>query len=73
MQKIPSCLNDKVSLNVLAHSTINAKKSYEVTGGIDLDNFQQIALAAGFEKRIPHVYRLIIEPKSGRRDGVKDL
>lgn len=41
----------------------------EPTGGIDLDNFEpivKIALEAGVEKVIPHVYSSIIDPESGK-------
>lgn len=40
----------------------------EPTGGIDLDNFEeilQIALEAGVEKIIPHVYSSIIDKETG--------
>ena len=40
----------------------------EPTGGIDLDNFEEIvriALEAGVEKVIPHVYSSIMDPESG--------
>lgn len=40
----------------------------EPTGGIDLDNFKeivQIALDAGVEKVIPHVYTSIIDKETG--------
>ncbi|MGL4454250.1 MAG: 2-dehydro-3-deoxy-phosphogluconate aldolase [Plesiomonas sp.] len=41
----------------------------EPTGGIDLDNFEeivQIALDAGVEKIIPHIYSSIIDKASGQ-------
>ena len=41
----------------------------EPTGGIDLDNFEEIvriALDAGVEKVIPHVYSSIIDSESGQ-------
>jgi len=50
----------------------------EPTGGIDLDNFQeilQIALRAGVKHIIPHVYTSIIDKESGatRIEDVKKL
>lgn len=50
----------------------------EPTGGIDLDNFEeivQIAVDAGVEKVIPHVYSSIIDPETGdtRPEDVKQL
>ena len=50
----------------------------EPTGGIDLDNFEeivQIALDAGVEKVIPHVYSSIIDEETGltRPEDVKAL
>lgn len=50
----------------------------EPTGGIDLNNFSeivQIALDAGVDKIIPHVYSSIIDSKSGntRPEDVKEL
>ncbi|AKJ42066.1 2-dehydro-3-deoxy-phosphogluconate aldolase [Pragia fontium] len=50
----------------------------EPTGGIDLDNFEEIlkiALDAGVEKVIPHIYSSIIDSKTGntRPEDVKTL
>lgn len=50
----------------------------EPTGGIDLDNFEpivKIALEAGVEKIIPHVYSSIIDSESGntRPEDVRTL
>ncbi|MCL1950146.1 MAG: KDGP aldolase family protein [Turicibacter sp.] len=50
----------------------------EPTGGIDLDNFEeilQIAVDAGVEKIIPHVYSSIIDKQTGntRPEDVKTL
>ncbi|MCD1126767.1 KDGP aldolase family protein [Jinshanibacter sp. LJY008] len=50
----------------------------EPTGGIDLENFEeimQIALDAGVEKIIPHIYSSIIDSETGntRPDDVKTL
>ncbi|HHX5194532.1 TPA: 2-dehydro-3-deoxy-phosphogluconate aldolase, partial [Yersinia enterocolitica] len=50
----------------------------EPTGGIDLDNFEQIvqiALDAGVTKVIPHIYSSIIDSKTGntRPEDVKTL
>ncbi|MNX59738.1 hypothetical protein D3C86_906240 [compost metagenome] len=50
----------------------------EPTGGIDLDNFEEIvriALEAGVEKVIPHVYSSIIDSESGqtRPEDVRTL
>lgn len=50
----------------------------EPTGGIDLDNFEeiiQIAIDAGVEKVIPHVYSSIIDPETGdtKPEDVKKL
>lgn len=50
----------------------------EPTGGIDLDNFEEIlkiALDAGVEKVIPHVYSSIIDSATGntRPEDVKTL
>ncbi|NAX16801.1 MULTISPECIES: 2-dehydro-3-deoxy-phosphogluconate aldolase [unclassified Vibrio] len=50
----------------------------EPTGGIDLDNFEEIlriALDAGVEKVIPHIYSSIIDEKTGqtRPEDVKTL
>lgn len=50
----------------------------EPTGGIDLENFEeivQIAVDAGVKKIIPHVYSSIIDSKSGdtRPEDVKTL
>lgn len=50
----------------------------EPTGGIDLDNFEEIlkiALDAGVSKIIPHVYSSIIDKASGdtRPDDVREL
>jgi uncharacterized protein (TIGR03581 family) len=47
-----------------------AKQNFwlEPTGGIDLDNFEailKIALDAGVEKVIPHIYSSIIDKASG--------
>jgi uncharacterized protein (TIGR03581 family) len=41
----------------------------EPTGGIDMDNFEEIvriALDAGVEKVIPHIYSSIIDSASGQ-------
>ncbi|MFM4702782.1 2-dehydro-3-deoxy-phosphogluconate aldolase [Aeromonas bivalvium] len=50
----------------------------EPTGGIDLDNVEEIvriALEAGVEKVIPHVYSSIMDPESGetRPEDVRTL
>ncbi|MFS7004060.1 2-dehydro-3-deoxy-phosphogluconate aldolase [Carnobacterium maltaromaticum] len=50
----------------------------EPTGGIDLENFEeivQIAVDAGVKKIIPHVYSSIIDPETGdtRPEDVKTL
>ncbi|MFQ7233618.1 MAG: 2-dehydro-3-deoxy-phosphogluconate aldolase [Enterococcus hulanensis] len=50
----------------------------EPTGGIDLDNFEeivQIAVDAGVKKIIPHVYSSIIDPETGatRPEDVQTL
>ncbi|MNH34574.1 hypothetical protein D3C79_951770 [compost metagenome] len=50
----------------------------EPTGGIDLDNFEEIvriALDAGVEKVIPHIYSSIIDNDSGltRPEDVRTL
>ena len=50
----------------------------EPTGGIDLENFQEIvkiALDAGVEKVIPHVYSSIIDSATGdtRPENVRTL
>lgn len=50
----------------------------EPTGGIDLDNFEeivQIAVDAGVKKIIPHVYSSIIAPETGatRPEDVQTL
>lgn len=50
----------------------------EPTGGIDLDNFEEIlkiALDAGVEKVIPHIYSSIIDSETGntRPEQVKEL
>lgn len=50
----------------------------EPTGGIDLENFEeivQIAVDAGVKKIIPHVYTSIIDPETGatRIEDVKTL
>jgi uncharacterized protein (TIGR03581 family) len=50
----------------------------EPTGGIDLENFQeilQIALDAGVEKVIPHIYSSIIDSATGdtRPEDVEKL
>jgi uncharacterized protein (TIGR03581 family) len=50
----------------------------EPTGGIDLDNFEeivQIAVDAGVKKIIPHVYSSIIDSATGdtRPEDVKTL
>ena len=50
----------------------------EPTGGIDLDNFEeivQIAVDAGVKKIIPHVYSSIIDQKTGdtKPEDVKKL
>jgi uncharacterized protein (TIGR03581 family) len=50
----------------------------EPTGGIDLDNFEEIvriALDAGVEKVIPHVYSSIIDSASDqtRPDDIRTL
>lgn len=50
----------------------------EPTGGIDLDNFEeilQIAVDAGVPKIIPHVYSSVIDPETGdtRPEDVKAL
>lgn len=52
--------------------------SLEPTGGIDLDNFEeivQIAVDAGVKKIIPHIYSSIIDPETGdtRPEDVKTL
>lgn len=52
--------------------------SLEPTGGIDLDNFEeilQIALEAGVDKIIPHVYSSVIDSETGdtRPEDVKKL
>lgn len=52
--------------------------SLEPTGGIDLDNFEeilQIALDAGVKKVVPHVYSSIIDKETGntRPEDVKTL
>lgn len=63
---------------VVAQACADNDFALEPTGGIDLDNFQeivQIALDAGVEKIIPHVYSSIIDPDSGetRPEDVKKL
>lgn len=50
----------------------------EPTGGIDLENFEeilQIAIDAGVEKVIPHVYSSIIDQETGdtRPEDIKEL
>lgn len=50
----------------------------EPTGGIDLENFEeivQIAVDAGVKKIIPHVYSSVIDPETGntRPEEVKQL
>lgn len=50
----------------------------EPTGGIDLDNFEQIvqiAVDAGVKKIIPHVYSSIIDPETGKTkpEDVREL
>lgn len=50
----------------------------EPTGGLDLDNFEeilQIAVDAGVKKIVPHVYSSIIDKATGdtRSEDVKQL
>lgn len=52
----------------VAEACANDDFSLEPTGGIDLENFEeilQIALDAGVKKVIPHVYSSIIDSNSG--------
>lgn len=62
----------------VAEACAAAGFALEPTGGIDLDNFSeivQIALDAGVEKVIPHVYSSIIDSESGdtRPEDVRNL
>lgn len=71
-------LESKAEFAYVADACAKAGFYLEPTGGIDLDNFEeimQIALDAGVEKIIPHIYSSIIDPASGntRPEDVKTL
>lgn len=62
----------------VAKACAEADFALEPTGGIDMDNFEailQIALEAGVQQVIPHVYSSIIDKESGqtRIQDVRDL
>lgn len=68
----------KEEYKVVAKACAENDFMLEPTGGIDLDNFEeiiQIAVDAGVEKIIPHVYSSIIDPKTGdtRPEDVNQL
>lgn len=63
---------------VVAESCARNNFYLEPTGGLDLDNFEtivQIALDAGVEKIIPHVYSSVIDSETGQTNvsDVKNL
>lgn len=65
-------------LRVLSEACAKNDFIVEPTGGIDLDNFEEIlatVLEAGVKKVIPHVYSSIIDKESGntRIDDVKRI
>lgn len=71
-------LKHKDEYSVVAKACAEQGFYLEPTGGIDLENFEeilQIAIDAGVEKIIPHVYSSIIDPESGdtRPEDVKTL
>lgn len=71
-------LSHKEEYKVVAEACAIYDFILEPTGGIDLDNFEEIiniAIDAGVKKIIPHVYSSIIDKKTGdtRIDDVKKL
>lgn len=61
-------LAHKEEFKVVAKACADSNFMLEPTGGIDLNNFEeiiQIALDAGVKKIIPHVYSSIIDKKTG--------
>ncbi|MNO96923.1 hypothetical protein D3C76_886140 [compost metagenome] len=62
-------LSRKAELIAVAKACAEEGFALEPTGGIDLDNFEEILsiiLEAGVPQVIPHVYTSIIDPQSGR-------
>ncbi|MBO0413004.1 KDGP aldolase family protein [Enterococcus hulanensis] len=71
-------LAHKEEYQVVAKACAEHDFYLEPTGGIDLDNFEeivQIAVDAGVKKIIPHVYSSIIDPETGatRPEDVQTL
>lgn len=71
-------LAHKEEYQAVAKACAEADFALEPTGGIDLENFEEIvkiALVAGVKKVIPHVYSSIIEQETGltRPHDVKAL
>ena len=63
-------LKCKDELKAVAEACARNNFCLEPTGGIDLENFReilQIALDAGVEKIIPHVYSSIIDKETGNK------
>lgn len=61
-------LAHKDEYKVVAEACVANDFALEPTGGIDLDNFEeilQIAVDAGVEKIVPHVYSSIIDSETG--------
>lgn len=71
-------LAHKEEYQAVAKACVEHDFYLEPTGGIDLDNFEeivQIAVDAGVKKIIPHVYSSIIDPETGatRPEDVQTL
>ncbi|MBX8937092.1 2-dehydro-3-deoxy-phosphogluconate aldolase [Enterococcus gilvus] len=71
-------LAHKEEYQAVAKACVEHDFYIEPTGGIDLDNFEeivQIAVDAGVKKIIPHVYSSIIDPETGatRPEDVQTL
>ena len=71
-------LKSKDEFAYIARACAEQNFYLEPTGGIDLENFEeimQIALDAGVEKIIPHIYSSIIDSETGntRPEDVKTL
>ncbi|MER2174661.1 MAG: KDGP aldolase family protein [Carnobacterium sp.] len=71
-------LDHKEEYIAVAKACAKHKFILEPTGGIDLENFEeilQIAIDAGVEKVIPHVYSSIIDQETGdtKPEDIKEL
>lgn len=71
-------LDTKEEFEVIAKACADNDFSLEPTGGIDLDNFEEIltiAIKSGVKKIIPHIYSSIIDKETGdtNPEDVKEL